>query len=132
MNFWPGCPEHQELVQVPGPLYQLSGNGGMNRNSLSSDILKNSFVRCWLTPDIVLWLQAIDRDNHVHVRESGPSGGKHPEGTCHDLYMDAAGQQQRNHDLQLAVAYEGISTKDRKVQRPQAVNHLHNPVHQLL
>src|ERR1700730_11490332 len=109
MNFGSGRPESQELMQVPGPLHQLSGDGAMDCSSLSGDILQDSFVGGWLTPDIVFWLQAIYRDNHVHSGESGPSGRERAERAGYDLYVDAAREQQRNHALQLAVAHQRIS-----------------------
>ncbi len=65
-------PETDELGEVPAAIHHGAGDGAVNRDVVTLDVAENAFVGGRLTADVVLWLQTIDRDDELQVRQRGP------------------------------------------------------------
>src|SRR4051794_23459982 len=80
----------------------------------------------------MLRAQSVDGDDDIHVRLLAPLLGKRSKGAGHDLYVDAACEQQRNQLLDLSISNQGIAADQRQVQWFEPVHHLENSVDQVL
>ena len=83
--------------------------------------------------DVVLWLQAVNRDDDVtDADQLGPLLRDLPHGARDELHVDAALRQQRQQRVQLAVADERLAADDRHVKRPVPIDQVDHAVDQLL
>src|SRR5579864_2388170 len=81
----PGGPVLQKFLQITRPLHHLTGDSAVDRDLLARDVLQNSIVCCRRAPDIVLWLQSVNRDDDIHVVKRRPSRRQGPECAGNEL-----------------------------------------------
>jgi len=104
----------------------------MDRDLLARNVSQDSSVGGRRTPDIVLGLQSVNRHDDLQIGQRRPRRRKRPEGARDDLDVNASIEQQRNHQLELAIADQRVTPDDRQMQGLEAVDDLENAVDQFL
>jgi len=112
LHRWVRRPEIDELRDVTAAFHYEAGDGAVNRNVMSLDIAQDALVGSWFAADVMLRLQAIDRNYELKVRQRGPRQWDWTEGAGHNLDVSALNQL-RQQDIKLAVSNERVAPHDR-------------------
>src|SRR5215467_8300446 len=127
-----GGPVLQKIFQILWALHHLTGDSTVDCDLLTGNILQDSIVCCRCAPDIMIWLQPVNRYNDVQVGKHRPTGGEGAECTGDDLNVNASIKQKRNHQLEFAVPDKRVASNQRQMQGLETVDNLKNTIYQFL
>ena len=82
---------------------------------MALNVAENALVGGGLAAHVVLWLQTIDRDHELQVRQRGPRQWDRTECTGHNLDVGTL-DQLRQQDLEFAVTDERIASDNRQME----------------
>jgi hypothetical protein len=100
----------------------------MDGDPLAGDAFENTIVGRGLAPNIVLGLQTVDGDYDIDVLQRSPGWRDLTECAGDNLYVNTTLNKLRHEYFQLAVSYERITSDDRQLERPHAIDHLQHTV----
>mgnify|MGYP003694771159 CR=1 FL=1 len=119
-------PELQELFDVSRPFDLLPRHGAMDGDVVAGDVFEDAVVGGRRPPGVVLGLQAVDRHDNLQPPQAAPADRNLAHGARHELRVDAAGGQDRQQRVELAIPDQRFAADDRQVQRAMAI---HEPEH---
>src|SRR4029453_12435469 len=82
--------------------------------------------------NIVLRLQAVDRDDDLEPPQPGPFNRDRPDRARHDLRMDSALRELRKNLSKVAIADEWFAPDNRHVNRAMPIDERHEPLDELV
>src|SRR5262249_40827823 len=101
--------ETLEIIRLSG---HLTRDRAMYRDRVAFNVFQDSLIGCRRSPDIVIGLQTIDRDNQVKTLNAGPGRRNLADRARHELDFDAEAAQLRQKDVKLAKAHQRLSAYD--------------------
>jgi hypothetical protein len=90
----------------------------MNNDGMVHYVAENPFVGGRLSPFVMLWLKAIDRDNQIQLGECRPVLWKGTERAGDKLHENSHPQELGQQDFQLPKPDQRISAHNGEVKRP--------------
>src|SRR5688572_7804374 len=99
---------------------------------MPDDVLQDAIVGGGLAPLIVLRLQAVYRDVHLHARDRRPFDRNRPDRTGDDLRINAALGEPRQDVVELSKPDQRFAADDRDMDGPMRVDQLQEAIDELL